>query len=62
LKKGKKDGFLDVKNIDSTVNIIMIVLNGIEIPFFLQNKYPEYESTIEELTSMLVGSLKTQQK
>jgi len=58
LKKGKKDGFLDVKNINSTVNIMMIVLNGIEIPFFLQNKYPEYENTIEELASMLVNSLK----
>jgi len=62
LKKGKKEGFLDVKNINSTVNIVMIVLNGIEIPFFLQNKYPEYESTIEELTTMLVNGLKMQKK
>jgi len=41
---------------------MMIILNGIEIPFFLQNKYPEYETTIEELTSMLVNSLKSQKK
>lgn len=34
LKKGKKEGFLDFKNINSTVNIMMIILNGIEIPFF----------------------------
>ena len=62
LKKGKKEGFLDFKNINSTVNIMMIILNGIEIPFFLQNKYTEYENTIEELTSMLVNSLKLQKK
>ena len=62
LKKGKKEGFLDFKNINSTVDIMMIILNGIEIPFFLQNKYPEYETTIEELTSMLVNSLKSQKK
>ncbi|HNW71929.1 MAG TPA: helix-turn-helix domain-containing protein [Candidatus Paceibacterota bacterium] len=62
IKKGKKEGYLDVKNINSTVNIMMMLLNGVEIPFFLQNKYPEYESTIEELASMLVNSLKTQKK
>jgi len=62
LNKGKKEGFLDIRDIDSTVNIMMIVLNGVEIPFFLQNKYPEYESTIEELASMLVNSLKAQKE
>ena len=62
LKKGKMDGFFNIKNINSTVNIMMIVLNGIEIPFFLQNKYPEFESTIEEIASMLVNSLKSQKK
>ena len=62
LKKGKKEGYLDVKNINSTVNIIMMVVNGIEIPLFLQNKYAEYEVTIDELSSMIVNSLRTQKK
>ena len=62
MKRGKMEGFLNIKNINSTVNIMMIVLNGVEIPFFLQNKYPEYESTIEDLASMLVNSLKAQKK
>lgn len=62
LKKGKKEGFINIGNINSTVNIIMMVLNGVEIPFFLQNKYPEYESTIEELASMIANSLKSQKK
>jgi len=60
LKKGKKEGLFDFKNIGSTVNIIMMILHGIEIPFFLQHKYPEYESTIEELAILMVNSLKDQ--
>jgi AcrR family transcriptional regulator len=62
LKKGKKEGYLDVKNINSTVNILMMVVNGIEIPLFLQDRYTEFETTIDELATMIVHSLKTQKK
>ncbi|MGA1977444.1 MAG: helix-turn-helix domain-containing protein [Bacteroidales bacterium] len=62
LKKGKEEGYFDIKNIDSTINIIMIVMNSIEIPFYLQNKYPEYEATIEEIGSLLLDSLRAQKK
>jgi len=62
LERGKKEGFLDFTNISSTINIFMMVINGIEIPLFLQEKYAEYESTIDELSSMIVNSLRTQKK
>jgi hypothetical protein len=62
LKKGKKEGYLYIKNIDSTVNVLMMVVNGIEIPLFLQNKYAEYENTINELGTMLVNSLRIQKE
>ena len=62
LERGKKEGYLDFKNINSTINIFMMVVNGIEIPLFLQEKYSEYESTIDELSSMIVNSLRTQRK
>jgi len=62
LKKGKKEGYLDIKNINTTVNIIMMLLNSIEIPLFLQNKFAEYETTIEELASMIINSLRTQKR
>jgi len=62
LKKGKSEGYLDVKNVNSTVNILMMVINGIEIPLFLQNKFAEFEGTIEELATMIVSSLWTQKK
>ncbi len=60
LKKGKKEGYLDVKNINSTVDILMMVVNGIEIPLFLQGKYTEFETTIDELATLIVHSLKAQ--
>ncbi|MFA4851493.1 MAG: TetR/AcrR family transcriptional regulator [Bacteroidales bacterium] len=62
LKKGKKEGYINIKNINSAVNVIMMVVNGIEIPLFLQNKYAEYENTIDELATMIVNSLRTQKK
>ena len=62
LERGKIEGYLDFKNINSTINIFMMVINGIEIPLFLQEKYSEYESTIDELSSMIVNSLRTQRK
>jgi AcrR family transcriptional regulator len=62
LERGKLEGYLDFKNINSTINIFMMVINGIEIPLFLQEKYSEYESTIDELSSMIVNSLRTQRK
>lgn len=62
LRKGKEEGYFDIKNIDSTTNIIMIIMNSIEIPFYLQNKYPEYESTLEEIGSLLLNSLEAQRK
>lgn len=62
LEKGKKEGYLDFKNIGSTINIFMMVINGIEMPLYLQDKYSEYESTIDEISSMIVNSLRTQKK
>jgi AcrR family transcriptional regulator len=62
LKRGKTEGYLDFRNINSTISIFMMVINGIEIPLYLQEKYSEYESTIDELSSMIVNSLRTQRK
>jgi AcrR family transcriptional regulator len=61
-KKGKDEGYLDINNINSTVTILMMILNGIEIPLFLQNKYAEYEATFDELSTMIVSSLRSQKR
>ena len=62
LERGKTEGYLDFRNINSTISIFMMVINGIEMPLYLQEKYSEYESTIYELSSMIVNSLRTQRK
>lgn len=60
LEKGKNEGYLDVKSTKSTVDVIMMLINSIEIPLFLQNKYKEYEGTIDELATLIVNSLSSQ--
>ncbi len=60
LGKGKNEGYIDVKDIKSTVNILLMVVSGIEIPLYLQDKYIEYETTIEELSVLIVNSLRKQ--
>jgi AcrR family transcriptional regulator len=60
LQKGKTEGYINLKDIDSSVNVILMILSGIEIPLFLQNNFAEYESTIDEFASMIISGLKTQ--
>jgi AcrR family transcriptional regulator len=62
LEKGKKEGYLDIKNIESNVNITMMIINSIEFPLFLQNKYAEFENTIGELVSVITNSLRAYKK
>jgi len=59
LTKGKKEGFLQIKNVESNVNVALMLINSIELPLFLQNKYAEYENVIKELVSMILNSLKS---
>jgi AcrR family transcriptional regulator len=58
--KGKKEGYLEIKNIQTNVNITMMLLNSVELPLFLQNKFTEFEDTIDELATMVLNSLRTQ--
>lgn len=62
LKKSISEGRLDIKNRESTVNAVLMLLKSIELPLYLQNKYPEYESTIEEIVTMVINSLKSYNK
>ena len=62
LGKGKGKGYLDITDITSSANIILMVLHGIELSLFLQDKYAEYESTLDELSTVLISGLKFQKK
>lgn len=62
LKKGKKEGYLYIKNTESTVNAVLMLVNSIELPLYLQNKYAEYESIIEEIVILITNSLRSYKK
>lgn len=57
LEKGKNEGYLEVKSIESTVDIFMMLIKNMDVSLFLQNKYKEYESTIDELIELVINGL-----
>ena len=61
LTNGKKEGLLDSKDLEKEVNIYMIIMYSLEIPFFLQNKFAEYESTLNDIATMIFSSFRYQQ-
>jgi len=58
--KGKKEGYLEFKNVETNVNITLMLINSMELPLFLQHRFAEFEDTIEELATMVLNSLRTQ--
>ncbi len=58
LSIGKEKGFLKISDIDSTSNLILILLKSLDITLFLQDKYEDYNKTIDELISLLSSGLK----
>jgi AcrR family transcriptional regulator len=59
ISRGQKEGTLNISDINSTVNIVLMVLNSIEIPLFLQDKYSEYINAGEELADLIIKGLKS---
>lgn len=57
--KGKKEGYLLYNDVNTNVNIALMILNSIELPLFLQGKFSEYEDSIEQLATMIFNSLRT---
>ncbi len=62
LEKGTKEGYLGIANVNSAVDVIMMIINSIEIPIFLQKKYKNYDNTINELIILIVSGLSKQKK
>ena len=44
IEKGNEEGYLHVENVGPTVDVAMMIIKGIEIPLFLQDKYKEYKN------------------
>lgn len=58
LELGIKEGdFTDSGNIEVLLEMIIMVLKGLEIPFFLQNKYNRYSPHFNDLIGVLIKGL-----
>jgi len=49
--------FADVKDLDVMLEVLLMVLKGLETPFFLQSKYNKYAPYFEGLTQILTKGL-----
>jgi len=60
IQKGvKSKEFADVKDMDALLDVLLMVLKGLETPFFLQNKYNKYAPYFKGLTQILTKGLST---
>ncbi len=57
LSSGKEEGLMEFSDLNSTANLILMLLKSIEIPLFLHDEYKEYHRSIDELISMLSANL-----
>jgi AcrR family transcriptional regulator len=53
----EKGEFAIVGNMDILLDVFLMVLKGLEIPFFLQNKYEKYSPHFENLIRILTKGL-----
>ena len=51
--------FAAIGDMDVLLDVFMIVLRGLEIPFFLQNKYEKYSPYFEGLIGILIRGVKS---
>ncbi|MCD6111864.1 MAG: TetR/AcrR family transcriptional regulator [Bacteroidales bacterium] len=54
-----KGEFSVIDDIDVLLDMIIMVIKGLEIPFYIQNKYEEYSSYFERLIGILTKGLAT---
>ena len=54
LTGGVNNNEFEINNVEITAPAILTALKGLEMPFFLENKYNELESRLNELISILI--------
>ena len=52
-----KREFTIIDDIDVLIDMFIMVLKGLEIPFFLQNKYEKYSPYFDDLSGILIKGL-----
>ncbi|MCK4288706.1 MAG: TetR/AcrR family transcriptional regulator [Bacteroidales bacterium] len=57
LTGGVNNDEFEINNVEITAPAILTALKGLEMPFFLENKYNELESRLNELISILIRGI-----
>jgi AcrR family transcriptional regulator len=58
LIQGINEGYFDkTMNMEVLVEILIMILKGLEIPFFLQNKYSNYSTHFDDMIGILIKGL-----
>jgi len=53
----ERGDFKAIEDIDILIDVVIMVLKGLEIPFFLQNKYKKYSPYFDNLSEILTKGL-----
>jgi len=58
LEEGIKNGeFLEIRNKEVILDVFIMVLKGLEIPFFIQNKYSNLEPYFDDMLGILIRGI-----
>jgi len=57
LTSGVNNNEFEINNVELTAPAILTALKGLEIPFFIEDKYNELESRLNELVSILIRGM-----
>jgi len=58
LMQGMNEGYFDKNmNLEVLLEILIMILKGLEIPFFLQDKYSKYSTYFDDLIGILIKGL-----
>ncbi len=59
IRQGMAEGIFDehYASLDVLLDVLIMVMKGLEIPFFLQGKYPQYAPYFDDLLKILVKGL-----
>lgn len=57
LTSGVNNNEFEINNVELTAPAILTALKGLEIPFFIEDKYNELESRLNELISILIRGM-----
>ena len=57
LTSGINNNEFEIKDVELTAPALLTALKGLEIPFFINNKYSEFENRLKEMIKILIRGI-----